>query len=177
MSTEQKDLEKLLALKKKQEEQQVLNQLDMLEKMKLERRYMAYVEMNSQQMAEDIQKKGEVQQVVVQSTESDPIVEDYKKAYANESWYKEPEISGNRTTLCFPSQETMADFFSGQAHQQRPFMVVDKASNKVLAYSNGDGVLYNGNGSVYTSGAFEPSEQVADDFHPPEPKPRPGMTS
>ena len=127
-------------------------------------------------MEEQLQKQAAVQQVGVKSPALDPIIEDYKKAYSKESWYKEPEVDGNRTTLSFPSQETMAEFFNNQAQQERPFMVVDKASNKVLAYSNGDGKLYNGNGSAYTGGTFQPSDKEVDEFHVPEREPRPGMT-
>lgn len=53
MSAKQKELERLLELKKKQEEQQVLNQKDMLERIKLENKYMEFLQMTSQQMEEE----------------------------------------------------------------------------------------------------------------------------
>ncbi|KGP63946.1 type IV secretion protein Dot [Legionella norrlandica] len=174
MSAKQKELERLLELKKKQEELQVLNQKDMLERIKLENKYLEFLQMNSQQMEEELKKRGPVKEVEVRSEDLDPIIEDYKKLYSKESWYKEPEIKDGKTHLSFPSQEAASNFFKDQAEKNRSFIVVDGATNKVLAYSNGDGKLYNGNGSVYQGGEFQASKEDFSHFKMPE-REGPGM--
>lgn len=176
MSAKQKELERLLELKKKQEELQVLNQTDMQERLKLEKKYMEFLQMSSQQMEEELKKRGPVKEVDVKSKDIDAIVEDYKKLYSKESWYKEPETKDGKTTLTFPSQEALGDFLKGQAEKNRSFVVVDAATNKVLAYSNGDGKLYNGNKTPYTGGEFQASDKEFSHFKMPEREaPRTGM--
>lgn len=117
MSAKQKDLERLLELKKKQEEQQVLNQKDMLERIKLENKYMEFLQMTSQQMEEELKKRGPVKEVDVKGKDIDPIIADYKKLYSKESWYKEPETKDGKTHLTFPSQEAAGTFFRDQAEK------------------------------------------------------------
>ncbi|MFO9101080.1 Dot/Icm T4SS effector CegC4 [Legionella pneumophila] len=168
MSAKQKELERLLELKKKQEEQQVLNQKDMLERIKLENKYMEFLQMTSQQMEEELKKRGPVKEVEVKGKDIDPIIEDYKKLYSKESWYKEPETKDGKTHLTFPSQEAAGTFFRDQAEKNRSFIVIDAATNKVLAYSNGDGKLYNGNGSIYQGGDFKASKEDFTSFKMPE---------
>ncbi len=168
MSANQKELERLLELKKKQETLQVLNQKDMQEKMKLESKYMHFLQMNSQQMEEELKKKGPVQSVEVESKDLDPIVEDYIKQFGKQSWYRKPETTDGRTNLTFPSQEEAGNFFKAQAEKNRSFIIVDDKTNKVIAYSNGDGKLYNGNDSVYNGGAFQTSNKDLADFIMPE---------
>jgi hypothetical protein len=176
MSTQQQELAKLLVLKKQQEELLVLDQADRIEKMKLECRHRLFLEMSSQQMEAELNKKEAVQHVVIHSLVIDPIVEDYKNLYSKETWYKEPEVSADQTTLNFPSQDTLVSFFNEQAQIKRSFTLIDKNSNKVLAYSNGDGTLYHGNGDAYISGHFQPSDKKVEDFKVPEREHRgPGM--
>ncbi|HFY0601834.1 TPA: Dot/Icm T4SS effector CegC4 [Legionella pneumophila] len=168
MSAKQKELERLLELKKKQEEQQVLNQKDMLERIKLENKYMEFLQMTSQQMEEELKKRGPVKEVDVKGKDIDPIIADYKKLYSKESWYKEPETKDGKTHLTFPSQEAAGTFFRDQAEKNRSFIVIDATTNKVLAYSNGDGKLYNGNGSLYQGGDFKASKEDFTSFKMPE---------
>ena len=163
-----KDIQRLLDLKKKQEELGVLNQKDMQEKMKLETRHKEFLQMSSQQMEEELKKKGLMKKVGVESEDSKLILEDYKRKYGEESWYKEPEEKDGKTTLTFPSEEEVGIFFGEQAKANRSFILVDHETKKVIAYSNGDGTLYNGNGSVYEGGKFQSSNQSISDFIMPE---------
>ena len=176
MSIQQEELKKLLELKKQQEELQVLNQDQMQELMKLEMKYNKFLQMTSQQMEEELKKSGPVKEVNVNSKSLDQIIEDYKKLYGKERWYKEPEIKNEKTALTFPSQEAAGNFFKDQAEKNRSFIIVDIATNKVLAYSSGDGKLYNGNGSFYKGGDFQASDKDFSSFKMPEiEEPRTGM--
>lgn len=164
MSISEKDLKRLLELKKDQETLQVLDKAQALEKMKLENRYREYLDMNSKDMEQILEEKTAPQVVELKSGTLSPILEDYKKLYSKESWYKEPEVRGDTTHLTFSSVEAAAEFFTEQAKKERAFLVVDVMTKKVLAYSNGDGKLYNGNGSEYTKGSFHPSEEDYEAF-------------
>ncbi|MCW8444530.1 type IV secretion protein Dot [Fluoribacter gormanii] len=163
-----KDVERLLNLKKKQEELGVLNQKDMQEKMELENKHKEFLQMNSQQMEQELKKKGSMKKVGVEGEDLKLIIEDYKRKYGEQSWYKEPEEQDGKVTLTFPSEEEVGIFFEGQARDNRSFIIVDNKTNEVIAYSNGDGNLYNGNGSVYEGGKFQSSNQRLSDFRMPE---------
>ncbi|QMT59410.1 type IV secretion protein Dot [Legionella sp. PC997] len=161
-----KEIQRLLDLKKKQEDLGVLNQNDMQEKMKLETKHKEFLQMSSQQMEEEL-KKGFMKKIGVESEDSKLILEDYKRKYSEQSWYKEPEEKNGKLTLSFPSEEEVGVFFGAQAKANRSFILVNE-KNEVLAYSNGDGTLYNGNGSVYEGGKFQSSNQPLSDFVMPE---------
>ncbi|RUR21738.1 type IV secretion protein Dot [Legionella qingyii] len=163
-----KEVERLLSLKKKQEELGVLNQKDMQEKMKLENKHKEFLQMSSQQMEHELTKKGSMKKVGVEGDDLKLIIEDYKRKYGEQSWYKEPEEKDGKVTLTFPSQEEVGIFFEAQARENRSFIIVDNKTNEVIAYSNGDGNLYNGNGSVYEGGEFQSSNQSISDFTMPE---------
>ena len=169
MSTREQELKRLIELKKLQEELQVLNKKDMQEKIKLERAHLDYLNMDSRTMVEAIQK-GPMPEVGVKSKAIDPIINDYKAQYSGKEWYKEPEVKDGKTYLTFPSEEEIGKFFTGQAEKERPFTLIDAQTNKVLAYSNGDGKLYNGSGKEYEGGKFEPSTEDFSSFKIPEPE-------
>ncbi|AUH71332.1 hypothetical protein [Legionella sainthelensi] len=88
------------------------------------------------------------QSVMVQSADMERLLKDYKKfcqkqeppIKINEDQLK-PDDEG-RVTFDFGSPEKMTDFFKQQAADGNRFVMVDAETNKVLAYSNGDGKLY-----------------------------------
>ncbi|KTD65593.1 substrate of the Dot/Icm secretion system [Legionella santicrucis] len=94
---------------------------------------------------EEAKKK---QSVLVQSADMERLLKDYKKfcqsqkppIEVNEDKLK-PDEEG-KVSFDFKTPEQMTDFFKQQAADGRRFVMVDAETNKVLAYSNGDGKLY-----------------------------------
>lgn len=170
-----KELNRLLELKKLQETQQVLNQSEMMERLKLEMKHLIFAEMTSEAMKEELKKKSDLQEVTLKSDDFHSILQDHKKRYGKESWYQEPKEEKGGIALAFPSEEAAGNFCKDQAEKNRSFMLIDPKTNKVLAYSNGDGKLYNGDGSVYQSGSFKASQHGIESFIMPEPVTKNGM--
>ncbi len=109
-------------------------------------------QMGAQLDAEENAKK---KQVSVQSDQIEAILKAYKERFADDDWYKkhplEMEEDGS-VTLHFKSFDDLADFSKEQAESGASFTIVDKETNKVMAYSNGDGKLYNGDGTEFKAG-------------------------
>lgn len=130
-------------------------------------------------------------QVVVQSSkDTDDLIDAYmvymqgknkaKKDYTQEEWFKQAYPEGspkpdakNQTVLQFPSPEDAQTFFKEQAAAGKKFVVVDYATGKVIAYSNGgsDTKLYKVSGAnrsedkEFTNPSdFAPSEMSLADF-------------
>lgn len=122
----------------------------------------------------------------VQSEKVSGLVAAYKELYKDDDeWYKkhEPKIEGNRTSLTFKSDEDALNFAKKLAENQN-FIMIDKETNKVIAYSQG-GKLFRGNKEL-TEGPLRPSkeeieklpnldkhqkEQQTPPSHPPEDAP------
>ena len=118
--------------------------------MKLQLKYNQYIDLTSQQIEE--QERNPVK-VSAKSDSMDQIVADYKKLYSKESWYQEPKVSsGDKVELAFDSIETATDFFLEQSKQNRPFAIIDGQTNKVMAYSTGDGKMYHSDGREFKNG-------------------------
>lgn len=161
LSTQQ-EIELLIAYKKIDELNGYMNAMQVKQWTELNKKYNNATVPELEKLLKDTQQ----QQVhtTVHSKKLDPIIEDYKKLFG-----KEPVIKDGRTELSFPSAKSMADFMLDQSHKERAFVVVDKATNKVMAYSNGDGKLYHGNGDEFHPGDKpEPSGVDKSDFKMPE---------
>ena len=164
MSTSLKEMNELLALKRRENYLnslgQHLNPQEIQKKMQLGGKNPEFMGMSIEEMDAAIQKRKSMKDLSVSSKEIDLIVQDYMELYPEGS----VENKDGKTFLTFPSQEEVVKFCKGQAEKERLFKVVDNETNKVLAYSNGDGELYNGDGTKYSSGDFKPSTDDAKDF-------------
>lgn len=80
----------------------------------------------------------------IQSEQTEALLEAYKK-HCGEEWFKDnppKKDKEGRLNLSFKSDEDMADFFKKQADLGKSFIMIDDKTNKVIAFSNGDGKLY-----------------------------------
>jgi hypothetical protein len=107
-------------------------------------------------------------QVYVESEDLAQIISAYKNKYHQESWYKEPEIKDGIACFAFPTYEEAGLFFEELAAENKVFIVVTRETRKILAYSNGDGNLFNADGSMYKGGALTVSNQDLANFIMPE---------
>ncbi|GGI76286.1 hypothetical protein [Legionella impletisoli] len=96
------------------------------------------------------------------------VIDDYMD-FVGEFAKQRPVAQEGLLKLDFPSPEKAIDFFQQQASKNRSFIVVDEKTNKVLAYSNGDGQLYHGDGNLFKPGdKLTRSEIDFKDFHAPK---------
>ncbi|MCW8419421.1 hypothetical protein OQJ18_00415 [Fluoribacter dumoffii] len=81
--------------------------------------------------------------VSIQSDEINSLLDAFKK-HCGEQWVKDnpPENKNGQLKLSFKSEENMTDFFKQQASEGKSFIMVDEKTQKVMAYSNGDGKIY-----------------------------------
>ncbi|QLZ68879.1 hypothetical protein FOLKNPGA_01659 [Legionella sp. PC1000] len=80
----------------------------------------------------------------IQSEQTEALLEAYKK-HCGEKWFKDnppQKDEEGRLNLSFKSDEDMAAFFKEQADLGKSFIMIDEKTNKVIAFSNGDGKLY-----------------------------------
>lgn len=103
------------------------------------------VEETLDQMAEKESKK---QSALIQSEEMDKILEAYRQHCKNKTppkEIKEDDLKADKdgkVNLQFDSPEDMTSFFKQQAEEKQRFIMIDAQTNKVIAYSNGDGQLW-----------------------------------
>ncbi len=167
MSTKEQEIKRLIELKRLQEELQVLDQITMQEKMKLDMKYKKYLSLSSEEMEEQLNNLPV--QTSVKGESLDAILGDYKKLYSGESWYQEPKMEDGTLTLSFPTQQDAVNFYLDQSEKNREFVVVNIKTNKVVAYSNGDGKLYHGDGRAFQQGdTLSPCGVDFDSFNMPE---------
>lgn len=128
----------------------------------------------------DAEENAKKKQMSVQSEQIDAMLKAYKDRFGDDEWYKKhpPEVEEDGSlTMHFKSFDDLADFSQEQAEAGVPFTMVDKDTNRVLAYSNGDGKLYNGDGSEFKAGQ---KDFIAGDdlknFKMPTPNSDPGPT-
>ncbi|RUR20664.1 hypothetical protein ELY21_00840 [Legionella sp. km535] len=148
---DKKVLERLIVLRQL-EEQKKLEEQQLQELNQLMEKNSQLAKMSMLELQEALAKEKELPKADVSSKNIDPIVEDYNKQFSKEDWYREPKVENGRVTLAFPTKEAMTDFFHKQAELNRPFVVVDHATNKVMAFSKGDGTLYHGDGRPFVKG-------------------------
>lgn len=108
---------------------------------------------------EDATKK---KAILIQSEQAELMLQAFKKKFGTDEWYKKntsPEMKESTLNLSFKNEEDLTAFFAEQAQGDkehgvvpRHFIIVDKETQKVLAYSNGDGALYHGNGEKFELG-------------------------
>ncbi|HHT0593255.1 TPA: hypothetical protein ACTXXA_002026 [Legionella anisa] len=97
--------------------------------------------------------------VTAKSENVNPLVSAFKEHFKNDEWYKnnEPKIEGNTTSLTFKSDEDAFNFAKKLASENQNFIMIDKETNKVLAYSK-DGKLFRGDKEL-TEGPLRPSKE------------------
>lgn len=165
--TEKKVLERMIELKQLGD-QKALNDKQAQEFMALSLKNAELAQLSLEQLQEELKKSAAEQKVSVKSNKLDDILTDYKAKYGKEDWYKEPEVKNGKVELVFPSIEAASNFMLEQAEKNRPFVVVDGKTNKVMAYSNGDGTLYHGDGRPFAKGdELSPSGGDINDFRMP----------
>ncbi|WP_199742189.1 hypothetical protein [Legionella qingyii] len=107
--------------------------------------------------------------VRIQSEQAEALLAAYKE-HCGAKWLKDhpPEKDENgRLTLSFKSEEDMASFFEKQAKSGQSFIMIDAETNKVIAYSNGDGKLYQTSKDgpkEYTGGPLAPNKEAMKDL-------------
>lgn len=122
-----------------------------------------------QELEEGRLKKKNV--IKVDSEDLNLIIQEYKDKYSQDNKYQEgfdePEVKDGSLYLTFSSEEEAGKFLKKLAKENMAFIVSDPATNKVQAYSTGDGNLYNPDGSLYKGGKFQESDVNYYDFEPP----------
>lgn len=80
---------------------------------------------------------------VVQSPEVEKMVSSFKEHFKNDEWYKnnEPKVENGKIHMPFKSDKDAVEFAKKMAESGTNFVMVDKETNKVLAFSQG-GKLY-----------------------------------
>ncbi|KTC92144.1 hypothetical protein [Legionella cincinnatiensis] len=105
-------------------------------------------EMSNLVVEEQEKEEKKKQSVLIQSADMERLLKDYKRFCEkqkppiefNEDKLK-PDGEG-KVNFDFKTPEQMTDFFKQQAADGHRFVMIDAETNKVLAYSNGDGKLY-----------------------------------
>ncbi len=103
--------------------------------------------------------------------DTNSIIQAYKTAFGGKPGYKEPIVDEKgRIVLSFPQKGDAEAFFQDQAKKGQEFVIVDIKTNKVIAYSCGDGTLYHGDGKEFKQGdSLKPSDVSFDNFEFPSP--------
>lgn len=125
-------------------------------------------------------KKVEVQ---AEQTNAAVVINEYKACFASNTWYQKPEnhpteVKKDSVRLKFESSKDLNVFAIRLALEKTPplpFTLTDKITQRVMAYSTGDGQLYHGNGCKYKHGdaitpcgdAITPCGDVKDKFKRP----------
>ncbi|STY28525.1 Dot/Icm secretion system substrate [Legionella wadsworthii] len=99
---------------------------------------------------------------VVQSPEVDKVVSFYKEFFKKDEWYKnnDPKVENGKIHMPFKSDKDAVEFAKKMAESGSNFIMVDKETNKVLAFSQG-GKLYqmkDGKPQEFTE-PFRPSKE------------------
>lgn len=83
--------------------------------------------------------------VTIQSEQADAILKALKDKFGEDEWYKKNPPQKNKDgslNVSFKSEEDMVSFLKDQAKEGKSFLLLDGATNKVVAFSNGDGNIY-----------------------------------
>ncbi len=172
----QHEIEDLIAIKKKVEQKTALDEAERQRMFKLGMANKKFMELSSadMQIRLDEMLADEEVEATYESEEADEIIGLYKLKYKNEPWFKEPtKAEDGKISLNFGSLKEEVNFDLQMAEANIKFMVVDKATNTVIAYSNGDGKLYHGDGEEFhPDDAYTPCSVPVDTFTLPEPAPR-----
>lgn len=152
-------IEKMIVLQEELNKKKLLSEAQQAELASLRKKYQAYSDEDVAKMRLKLRQVTEAPQKVNVNAEHDclhGIIEEYKKRYGNEEWYKEPQtqedkVNGRYTAeLFFPLEEDAIKFMRAMAAQGHKFIVYTLKERQVLAYSNGDGTLYNSNEEPFT---------------------------
>ncbi|PWY57680.1 hypothetical protein DGG96_00875 [Legionella qingyii] len=102
----------------------------------------------------------------IQSENTDELLKAFDKKLGSDDWYKQnppkKDKDGN-LSMTFKSDKDMTEFFQDHAKEGNSFLMVDEKTNKVIAFSNGDGKLYkpgpDGSKQEFTGGSLFPSAE------------------
>ncbi len=109
--------------------------------------------------------------MVVKSDFMTPIITLYKTKFGTSSDYQAPkQYDDQSVAFSFPSKVEGASFFREAATEiTEPLFILDATKTKVLGYSNGDGILYNADGTECKKGEqLNPAGVALKDFELPE---------
>ncbi|WP_454783557.1 hypothetical protein [Legionella sp. WA2022007384] len=102
----------------------------------------------------------------IQSEHTDELLKAFDKKFGSDDWYKQNQPKKDKDgnlSMTFKSEKDMAEFFQEEAKEGRSFLMVDDKTNKVIAFSNGDGKLYkpgpDGSKQEFTGGSLSPSAE------------------
>ena len=113
-------------------------------------------------LLQEEQQVSEPEVVVAHSKNIKDLLETFQETFGHDSWYQQnpPQVNEDSTvSMSFKSSEDVVLFANKMAEKGQTF-VMRNSDNQVVAYSNGDGKLYNGDKSEYTAGqgAFKPGD-------------------
>lgn len=99
-------------------------------------------------------------------------VEDYNKKFQDEPWYKANPLQekDGKLNMSFKSNQDMTSFFREQAAKNQNFILVDGATNKVMAYSKGGKFYHSNHSEVKEGDAFTPGDKAINQFRASEPR-------
>jgi hypothetical protein len=128
----------------------------------------------AQQATRQLEEEAKKKQVVIQSENIAALLKSLQDHFKDNDWYKKAENQpvqndDGSITMHFQSPQDMADFSQKQATEKQNFVMIDEKTNKVMAYSNGDGKLYNGDGTEYDAaqkGEFKTGKDYKDFIMP-----------
>lgn len=108
----------------------------------------------AQQASVLLEQESNKKKVALQSEQSEALMQAFLERFKDNDWYKKTENQplqndDGSITMHFESLDDLADFSQSQAAAGRDFVMIDEKTNQVMAYSKGDGKLYNGDGSEY----------------------------
>lgn len=158
------EIQRLISLQKEQEKKDLTNEAKFLA---LIEKYKEYENLNSVQMQKKLTEamKPKVFKTQGEDNELLLMLKDFKNKFGKGKEFKEPQINNHTVILEFPSPKEAKEFFLEQAQKNRSFKVFDPDTNNVIAYSNGDGKLYHGDGKVFNPGESLSPSKVEDDNH------------
>jgi hypothetical protein len=106
------------------------------------------------------------------TAEIQTIIEAYNNHFGGKPGYKAPKKNTDGSiVLEFPNKGDAELFALGEAQKGQKMLIIDSKTQTVLGYSNGDGKLYQADGTEMQEGeSFSPSNISSKDFSIPEPR-------
>lgn len=170
LDPKERDLVRLVELKKQQEAKKSLDEKTLSELHALLKKYPHLSNLSSSALQATVLLIDG--QVFIKQ-----MIHDYHKKFSNTPGYEEPNIHHEKAFFKFATLEEAHTFFLEQAENNRIFTIIDAVSNTIVAYANGDGKLYHSDGKEFAAqDTFMKSKIPADSFHIPEQAISPGKS-